>query len=195
MEKAEFTNTSAGVCGVTIIEPGGKPKGIAVKPGDTVWLTEEEQILTANAPRKPEDNPFVNGTLTLATEPQDIANRRPIGHTDRQQPEMSPEDQAAADRARQEQEEAKAEQERREAEEAASREQAAQDPANQPPARLPHQGSSTDPAEERGVQVDPVGDPAEGERAVAEEVATPEAEEKAEEKPAKPKPAAVKTKA
>lgn len=190
MEKAEFTNTSAGVCGVTIIEPGGKPKGIAVKPGDTVWLTEEEQILTANAPRKPENNPFVNGTLTLATEPQDIANRRPIGHTERQQPEMSPEDQQAADKARQEQEQAKAEHERKEAEEAEARSQAAQDPSNQPPARLPHQGSSTDPAAETGLQVEPTGPAPEGERAQAEEVGTPEAEPKA----AKPKPVPAKTK-
>jgi hypothetical protein len=191
MEKAEFKNTSPGVCGVTILEPGGKPKGIAVKSGDTIWLTEEEQILTANAPRKAEDNPFVNGTLTLATEPKDIANRRPIGHTERQQPEMSVEDQAAADKARAEQDQAKAEHERKEAEQAKAREEAAQDPANQPPARLPHQGSSTDLGAETGLQAEPVGDAPEGERAQAEEVGTPEAEPK----PAKAKPVPVKAKA
>lgn len=190
MEKAEFRNDSAGVCGAVVTEAGGKPKGIAIKPGETIWLTEEDQILTANAPRKQEDNPFVNGTLTLVTEPKDIANRRPIGYSDRQQAEMSESDQAAADKARAEQEAAKAEHERKEAEEAEARAQAAANPANKPPARLPHQGGS-DPAEETGLQVEPTGPPPEGERAVQEEVGTPEAEGKPA---AKPKPVPAKAK-
>lgn len=97
LDKAEFQNTGAGVVGVTTIEPGtGKHKGIAVSPGATVWLSEEEQIATANAPRRDADNPFVNGSLTLKTEPKQIANRRPIGHSDTAEQVPQTEEQKAA---------------------------------------------------------------------------------------------------
>lgn len=187
MEKAEFRNDSPGVCGATIVQPGGKIQGVAVKPGETIWLTEEDQIETANAPRKAEDNPFINGTLNLVTEPKDIANRRPIGHTERPQAPVSEEDQAAADAKRQENEAASAEHARKEQEEAARREEQAQEAKDTGPKPLPHQGQR-DPAEETGVVVEPNGPAPEGERAVAEETATPDAEPKK----AAPKPAPVK---
>lgn len=187
MEKAEFRNDSPGVCGAVLTEPGGKPKGIAIKPGETVWMTEEDQILTANAPRKAEDNPFANGTLVLVTEPKDIANRRPIGHTERPQAEMSAEDQAAADAKRAENEAAGAEHARKEQEEADRRAQEEAKAAETGPKPLPHQGSK-DPAEETGLVVEPTGPAPEGERAVAEEVGTPDAEAKPAPTP-KPVPA------
>ena len=77
--KDEFANTTKGHIGVITIDPTGKERGIAIRPGASVWLTEAEQILTANAPRRDEDNPFTNGHLALKTKAADVKNRRPIG--------------------------------------------------------------------------------------------------------------------
>lgn len=77
---SEFRNDSEGVLGV--IQRGGqdnKLRGGSVKPGDTVWLTEEEQVATANAPKLEANNPFTNGSLTLVTKQGELKNRRPIG--------------------------------------------------------------------------------------------------------------------
>lgn len=78
--KDEFENTTQGHIGVITLDPNGKERGIAVRPGATIWLTEAEQILTANAPRRDEDNPFANGQLVLKTKASDVKNRRPIGN-------------------------------------------------------------------------------------------------------------------
>lgn len=75
----EFVNTTTGWIGVVQIGPHGEQKGIAVAPGMSVWLTEDEQILTANAPVRDEDNPFTNGQLELRTQGAQIKNRRPYG--------------------------------------------------------------------------------------------------------------------
>lgn len=177
MEKAEFKNTSPGVCGVVVIEPGEKPRGIPVKPGETVWLTEEEQIATANAPKRAEDNPFVNGTLTLVTEPKNLANRRPIGHSSVEQPPVPEEVQQLAEERKAADREAheKLAKQQAEAEEERARQAAAATPQ-----RLP--------SEETGVQIDPVGDGPKGERAQDEEVGTPTPAPKPAAKSAKPKP-------
>jgi hypothetical protein len=84
-QKNEYRNDSEGVCGVIVID-NGKEKGIPVGPGDSVWLSEEERIATANAPAKDEDNPLANGTLTLVTPAAEIKNRRPIGADELQKP-------------------------------------------------------------------------------------------------------------
>lgn len=85
-ERAEFRNDSGHVIGVsTKVGKHGEMKSIALQPDQTVWLDEEEQIVTANAPRNDEDNPFRNGHLTLVTEPQAIVNRRQIGYSDHRQ--------------------------------------------------------------------------------------------------------------
>jgi hypothetical protein len=47
----EFRNDSGGFIGVITINARGDRVGIAVPPGESVWLSEEEQIETANAPR------------------------------------------------------------------------------------------------------------------------------------------------
>lgn len=78
--KDEFENTTEGHIGVITLDPTGKERGIAVRPKATIWLTEAEQILTANAPRRDEDNPFANGQLRLKTKAADVKNRRPIGN-------------------------------------------------------------------------------------------------------------------
>lgn len=59
IEKQQFKNQSGGHLGVTVIGPRGDDRGISVEPDGTVWLSEAEQRLTANAPRRPEDNPFI----------------------------------------------------------------------------------------------------------------------------------------
>jgi hypothetical protein len=59
IQKQQFRNQTDGYIGVVVIGPDGKEKGIAVEPNGEVWLSEQEQVLTANAPRSPEDNPFV----------------------------------------------------------------------------------------------------------------------------------------
>jgi hypothetical protein len=56
-----FRNASDGYIGVVVINEQGKREGTPVGPGDTVELTEEEQRLTAHAPRDPADNPFIGG--------------------------------------------------------------------------------------------------------------------------------------
>lgn len=63
-EKQEFQNQSGGWLGVVVIGPKGDDRGVSVAPGASVWLSEEEQVLTANAPRKAADNPFVEQTFT-----------------------------------------------------------------------------------------------------------------------------------
>lgn len=79
--KDQFRNDSGGVAGVIILE-NGQAKAIPVQPDDTVWLSEEEQAMTANAPRREHDNPFINGTLTLVTEAKEIRHARPLRPTD-----------------------------------------------------------------------------------------------------------------
>lgn len=84
-ERAEFRNEAGHVIGVVTKRAKGEMKSMALMPDDTVWLDEEEQIATANAPRSEEDNPFTNGHLTLVTAPQQIVNRRQIGYSDHRQ--------------------------------------------------------------------------------------------------------------
>lgn len=78
-QKDEFRNTSSGWCGAVTIDGRGDHHGTAVAPGETIWLSEEEQIATANAPRKDEDNPFANGTFELVSRGAEVRNRRPYG--------------------------------------------------------------------------------------------------------------------
>jgi hypothetical protein len=51
VERAEFRNTTNGWIGAIKLTSRGEVQPVAVAPGDTVWLSEEEQELTANAPR------------------------------------------------------------------------------------------------------------------------------------------------
>lgn len=162
--RSEFRNESAGFIGVVVMEEG-KPRGISVEPGDSVFLTEEEQIATANAPRDDKDNPFVNGALKLLTPATEIANRRPIGDTLAPQVPQSERQQEEAQAEREKTEEAQ----RQQVEAEARRKAAAQKQAQQP----------ATPVEETGAAISPGGAPTHGKRAASEEVATPEAPAKA----------------
>jgi hypothetical protein len=161
MERAEFRNDSPGIAGAVAIEDG-KRRGITVKPNESVWLSEEEQIATANAPRKDEDNPFVNGTFTLVTDPQQVANRRPLGHSSLPQVPTPEAAQAKAD--------AKAKQAQAKQAEEAKRAEKAKAQAEQGVTPVKEQ-------KETGAAAEPQGEAAQGSRPSGEEVGTPEAAE------------------
>jgi hypothetical protein len=65
IEKQQFKNNTGGFIGAVVITARGEDRGIAVEPDGYVWLSEEEQRLTANAPRRPEDNPFLEQELEV----------------------------------------------------------------------------------------------------------------------------------
>lgn len=69
IEKQQFRNNTQGWIGAVSIGPRGDESGIAIAPGETAWLSEAEQILTANAPRRPEDNPFLE-QVHIVTNPE-----------------------------------------------------------------------------------------------------------------------------
>lgn len=58
-EQRKFVNPTPGYVGANIFGPDGKPTSVAVEPGGEVWLTAEEERMTAEAPRSANDNPFV----------------------------------------------------------------------------------------------------------------------------------------
>lgn len=159
--KSKFRNAGKGVVGVVTIGLDGRPKGIPVSPNDFVWLTEEEQVLTANAPRNPEDNPFTNGSLQLEVRGSEANTARPIG--DEQEP-AAPVASPAAE------EPEVPEEEHEEIEEV-------QPPAADPP---------PPPEPETGAGDPPQGEPPEGVRAEHEEIEEPVTP--AEPEPPKPAP-------
>jgi hypothetical protein len=167
--KTEFKNASPGIIGVVTLEPGGKEVAIPVKPGASVWLSEDEQIATANAPQRDEDNPFINGQLVKITDAADIKNRRPIGDN-AESPEAAEQKRVAEENAAR----LKAENEEQAKTEAArlaeGQKQAAAGGKAPPPRQAP---------EETGAAPQPQGATAEGSRAAGEEVGTPEAVGKA----------------
>lgn len=59
IEKRRFENVTPEVHGAVILDADNKAKGVAVQPGETIWLSLQEEQLTAEAPVRPEDNPFV----------------------------------------------------------------------------------------------------------------------------------------
>lgn len=110
--KRKFINTSPGWVGYVSIQPDGKPKGMSVGPGEGVWLSEDEERLTAEAPQLAGDNPFVatfqkptefnsdrepiawetvHGMLTLSEEPaREIGSERFTPPREGQEPAPQP---------------------------------------------------------------------------------------------------------
>lgn len=160
--KDEFVNTTQGYAGAIVIEDG-KQRGVAVRPGDTIWLSEQEQIVTANAPRREEDNPFINGTFKLLTRGAEVPNRRPIGAQQGQDDQAEAKAALEAQRQAEEEAKAKAERDRREA-----------------LAKLEKEREETPPSPLATSQPVPPAVPApQGQTAPLEEAATPEAPAKA----------------
>lgn len=164
-QKTEFKNVSGGIIGVVTVEPGGKIVPIPVQPGATIWLSEEEEIATANAPVRDEDNPFISGQLVKVTDAADIKNRRPIG-SNADSPEAAAQKQKAEEAAAARK---AANEAQRKEEEARLKEGQKQAGAGAKPA------PARQTAEETGAAPQPQGASAQGSRAAGEEVATPEA--------------------
>jgi hypothetical protein len=59
VEKKCYRNQTAGNLGVVKLDHLGAQVGANVVPYGTVWLSDDEAILTARAPALPKDNPFV----------------------------------------------------------------------------------------------------------------------------------------
>lgn len=98
MDKTIFRNTTAGYVGAITISTRGEEKAVAVSPGGEIALSVEEEEATANAPRDPRDNPFLESStdardpetgalieagtkpmLERVTEKRAIGSSRPIG--------------------------------------------------------------------------------------------------------------------
>lgn len=62
VDKQEFQNNSPGWLGATVITGRNQdPKAIPVAPGNRIFLSREEQLLTSRAHQRDEDSPFKNG--------------------------------------------------------------------------------------------------------------------------------------
>jgi hypothetical protein len=177
-EKTEFRNDSGGIIGVITIEPDGKRKGIAVKPGECIWLSEDEEIATANAPLRDEDNPFINGQLVKVTDAADIRNRRPIGSSadspEAAEQKRKAEEAAAAIQAANDAQRSEEEQRLKAGQEQAQHGAQPAVPAPAPVAKAQKPPPRQAP-DETAAPPQPQGATAQGSRASGEEVATPEA--------------------
>ncbi len=58
-ERFQFVNNTEGYIGALQYAPNGDQVGVAVEPHGTVWLSVAEQEITAKAPKRAEDNPFI----------------------------------------------------------------------------------------------------------------------------------------
>lgn len=56
--RRQFVNTTQGYVGAVRITARGDEVGVAVAPGDTVWLSDDEVEATVNAPMEAKHNPF-----------------------------------------------------------------------------------------------------------------------------------------
>lgn len=92
---SEWRNTTSGHLGVVKHDEEGKPRGISVKPGGTVLLTEKDRVATANAPANAANNPFQNGALVCITAETELSHRRPIGDASQSAPDPQPEPEPA----------------------------------------------------------------------------------------------------
>lgn len=81
VQKRLYKNNTGGYVGVVVLDHNGQERGQNVEPYGTIWLSDAEAILTARAPRRPEDNPFEE-QVYLMQDPETQARReyrmRPI---------------------------------------------------------------------------------------------------------------------
>jgi hypothetical protein len=59
LDKQQFHNETGGYLGVVVLNVKGEEVGVSIPPDGYVFLSAQEQRLTANAPRDPKNNPFV----------------------------------------------------------------------------------------------------------------------------------------
>lgn len=80
-QKREYRNNTSGWLGVITLDHLGQEHGISVEPGETIWLSDAEAILTSRAPRRAEDNPFNERTYVVvdpATGARSEVKMRPL---------------------------------------------------------------------------------------------------------------------
>lgn len=76
VDKQEFQNNSPGWLGATVITGRNQdPKAIPVAPGNRIFLSREEQLLTSRAHQRDEDSPFKNG-LDAISNPGKVSSDR-----------------------------------------------------------------------------------------------------------------------
>lgn len=172
-EKQEFRNATPGTIGVVVIQQG-KEQALPLVAGATIWLSEEDQIATANAPARDEDNPFVSGALEAVGKPEGLKNRRPIGT-----PDNAVEDDAAA---KQREAATRAARAKAEADRKAAAAQVAEEETRLQEGQKQAQRGGARPnpkprqtPDETGAPPQPQGTAAQGSRQAGEEVGTPEA--------------------
>lgn len=79
LEADLFRNDKPYLYGVSYRDERGEMVGQALRPGDEIYLTKDQQRQVARAPRRADDNPFTNGTLVLVAAGADVDAARPIG--------------------------------------------------------------------------------------------------------------------
>lgn len=166
--KSKFKNVSGGVAGAVQLNHKRESAGVAVFPGESIWLTEEEEVLTANAPRNESDNPFTNGTFELEVKAEEAAYARPIGSAG----------------------ESRDPEEGRRDDEARLQEQALSDQGDPEDIDLRKESTPPNapvvpaPAVETGAPLEPDGEPVSGQRQPSEEAAAVESAPEASPRPA-----------
>lgn len=157
--KQEFQNNSPGWLGATVITGRNQdPRAIPVAPGDRIFLSREEQLLTSRAHQRDEDSPFKNG-LDAVSRPGRVSPDRLVPYDEAVEPEPEPAPEPVA--------------------------AATPDPA---PVPEPVVAATPEPAPEEitGVKPQPAGDAGVGVQAKTEIAGTPEAQKKPKPEPAVP---------
>lgn len=179
--KDEFENTTDGFVGVVSRNPDNKMTGAVVRPKENVLLDKQEQIATANAPKRDKDNPLANGMLKKVRSGSEVENRRPLEPSATPEPEPAPQEAAPeSDEARKEREaqERIAAAEAREKAEEAAKAKAEADQAAAAKARVKRDEKADvrpAPKAETGAAKPPAAQAPQGQAAKGEEVATPAA--------------------
>lgn len=82
MDEREFTNTTQGYTYAVKRNDEGRLLNVPVAPGGSVFLTQEEELATARAPEKAENNPFLPQKYTrydeMSGEPIEEGVRAPL---------------------------------------------------------------------------------------------------------------------
>src|SRR4051812_14222348 len=83
-ETTTFENTTQGWVGAIKVRRNGDRDAVPVGPGERIELDAEEQLLTANAPRLPEHNPFVDQPFKDYDQAGDLIAEGVLAASDRQ---------------------------------------------------------------------------------------------------------------
>lgn len=172
-EKAEYRNCTDSNIGAVKLDRVGEEHGVAVRPGETVWLTEEERRATARAPREASDNPFANGSFVKVSDSR-------MTDTDDRPIDVPPPAPEQAEEPQSDPEPPPAPEQPQAASQTASQTAPTQGgdlrkPVKPQPVATAEETAARHAHEETGIAEPPRGKPIEGEYAEREEVGTPQA--------------------